>query len=75
MKSAATALIVFLSWVATSAIGHDVIWHKFEELTQSAPEKNKLRLDALGEYLRADHGEVTYLVSYAGHVSCRRDQL
>ena len=75
MKYFATALIVCFGWVAASATGPDVIWHKFEELTPSAPEKNKLRMDALSEYMRADDGAIAYLVSYAGRSSCSREAL
>jgi len=74
MKSVATALICFAG-VAAFGTEPDVIWHKFEELTKRPPHENKLRLDALSEYLRANDGSTAYLVSYGGRVSCRGEAL
>jgi hypothetical protein len=75
LKSVATALIICFAGVAVFASEPDVIWHKFVELTKRPPHENKLRLDALSEYLRADDGAIAYLVSYGGRVSCRGEAL
>jgi hypothetical protein len=61
--------------VAAPTNSPDVIWRKFEELTKSESQKDKPKLDAFAEQLRAEDGAVAYLVSYAGRVSCRREAL
>jgi len=61
--------------VAAPTNSPDVIWRKFEELTKSESQKNKPKLDAFADQLRAEDGAVAYLVSYAGRVSCRHEAL
>ena len=53
----------------------DITWRRFEELTKESSNTNKLKLDSLGEQLRAEDGSVAYLVSYGGRVSCRGEAM